>query len=210
MLTHDEIWGAIDAIAARNGLSASGLAKKAGLDPTTFNKSKRVTADGRHRWPSTESVAKVLDATGTELETFMSVVFDLRGVRPGRSIPLIGLDEAGDLSLFDRDGTPVGRGWNEVSFPGTGEERVYAIEVTGAASAPMFREGDILVAAPKANIRRGDRIVVHCRSGEVILAELKRRTARTLEIRSFEGDGSDRVLDSGEVAWVSRVLWASQ
>lgn len=209
MLTHAEIWGAIDAIAARNGLTASGLARKAGLDPTTFNKSKRITTDGRQRWPSTESVAKVLEATGTDLDAFMEVLFALRGIRPGRSIPLVGLDEAGDLSLFDRDGTPVGRGWNEVSFPGTGEERVYALEITGSEAAPVFKEGDILVAAPKASVRRGDRVVVHCRSGEVILAELRRRTTRTLEIRPF-GDEGERVLDAGDVAWVSRVLWASQ
>jgi len=209
MLTHAEIWGAIDAIAARNGLTASGLARKAGLDPTTFNKSKRITTDGRQRWPSTESVAKALEATGTDLDAFMEVLFALRGIRPGRSIPLVGLDEAGDLSLFDRDGTPVGRGWNEVSFPGTGEERVYALEITGSEAAPVFKEGDILVAAPKASVRRGDRVVVHCRSGEVIVAELRRRTARTLEIRPF-GDEGERVLDAGDVAWVSRVLWASQ
>jgi phage repressor protein C with HTH and peptisase S24 domain len=210
MLTHREIWGAIDAIAARNGLSASGLAKKAGLDPTTFNKSKRITPDGRHRWPSTESVAKVLEATGTDLDAFMSVVFDLRGMRPSRSIPLIGLDEAGDPSLFDQHGTPVGRGWNEVSFPGGGDERVYALEVTDGSAAPVFREGDILVAAPKAPVRRGDRVVVHCRSGEVIIAELKRRTARTLELKGFDRVEDPRVLDAGEVVWVSRVLWASQ
>ena len=57
MLTHDQVWTALDRLADRAGMSASGLAKKAGLDPTTFNKSKRVTADGRERWPSTESIA---------------------------------------------------------------------------------------------------------------------------------------------------------
>ena len=46
MLTHADIWNAVDRLAARAGLSASGLAKKAGLDPTTFNKSKRITPRG--------------------------------------------------------------------------------------------------------------------------------------------------------------------
>ena len=63
MLTHNQIWTAIDRLAARAKLTPSGLAKKAGLDPTTFNKSKRVTPEGRPRWPSTESVAKALQAT---------------------------------------------------------------------------------------------------------------------------------------------------
>ena len=60
LLTHNQIWNAIDRLAARAKLTASGLAKKAGLDPTTFNKSKRITPEGRPRWPSTESVAKAL------------------------------------------------------------------------------------------------------------------------------------------------------
>ena len=63
-LTHEQIWTALDRLAERSGLSPSGLAKRAGLDPTTFNKSKRITSDGRERWPSTESVAKALGATG--------------------------------------------------------------------------------------------------------------------------------------------------
>ncbi|HVQ11556.1 MAG TPA: helix-turn-helix transcriptional regulator, partial [Methyloceanibacter sp.] len=43
MLTHGKVWHAIDALARRYDLSPSGLAKKAGLDPTSFNPSKRVT-----------------------------------------------------------------------------------------------------------------------------------------------------------------------
>jgi phage repressor protein C with HTH and peptisase S24 domain len=74
MLTHSQIWAAIDRLAGRAGLSPSGLAKKAGLDPTTFNKSKRVTPDGRARWPSTESVSKALAATATPVEHFVALI----------------------------------------------------------------------------------------------------------------------------------------
>lgn len=74
MLTHDEIWQAIDRLAQAHGYSASGLAKQAGLDPTSFNKSKRVSPDGKPRWPSTESISKILrvtDATMTDLIGFI-------------------------------------------------------------------------------------------------------------------------------------------
>ena len=64
-LTHKQIWDGIDGLATRHSLSPSGLAKLAGLDPTTFNKSKRADA-GKLRWPSTESIAKVLHATGSD------------------------------------------------------------------------------------------------------------------------------------------------
>src|ERR1700760_4464516 len=103
MLTHDQIWTALDRLAARAGLSPSGLAKRAGLDPTTFNKSKRITADLRQRWPSTESVAKCLAATGVGLHQFVGLIAPApRG--PVRTMPLIGLAEAGEGRRFDERG----------------------------------------------------------------------------------------------------------
>ena len=94
MLTHAQIWSAIDRLAERNGLSPSALAKRAGLDPTTFNKSKRITPDGRARWPSTESVSKSLAATGATLDQFISLISD--GAQPAAdAVPLIGFAEAG-------------------------------------------------------------------------------------------------------------------
>ena len=77
-MKHEDVWRAIDTLAAENGLSASGLAKRSGLDATTFNPSKRTMPDGRARWPSTESVAKVLNATGASLESFTSLVSGAR------------------------------------------------------------------------------------------------------------------------------------
>ena len=104
MLTHSKIWTAIDALARRYGLSPSGLAKRAGLDATAFNRSKRVTPEGRPRWPTTESVAKVLAATGASLDEFMHLLDDegpaLRKVP--QPIPLIGLTQAGHRRLLRR------------------------------------------------------------------------------------------------------------
>src|SRR5664279_1568461 len=76
MLSHDQIWTALDRLAERSGLSPSGLAKRSGLDPTTFNKSKRITPDGRERWPSTESVAKALAATNSSIDSFVQLIGD--------------------------------------------------------------------------------------------------------------------------------------
>src|SRR5438874_11977765 len=100
MLTHAQIWTALDRLAARAGLSASGLAKRAGLDPTTFNKSKRVTPDGRERWPSTESVAKCLAATSTTIDQFVTLITGGPRVAP-QTIPMIGLAQAGEAGHFD-------------------------------------------------------------------------------------------------------------
>ena len=114
MLTHAQVWNALDRLAARAKLSPSGLAKKSGLDPTTFNKSKRITPDGRPRWPSTESVAKALQATGASIDTFVSLITDRAGA--AKSVPLIGFAEAGSGGYFDDGGFPVGKGWDEIAF----------------------------------------------------------------------------------------------
>jgi phage repressor protein C with HTH and peptisase S24 domain len=76
MLTHAQVWNAIDRLADAHGYSTSGLAKRAGLDPTTFNKSKRFSGEGKERWPSTESVAKVLNVTGTDFVAFAKLASD--------------------------------------------------------------------------------------------------------------------------------------
>src|SRR5471032_3441343 len=98
MLTHDQVWTALDRLAARAGLSPSGLAKRSGLDSTTFNKSKRVTPDGRERWPSTESIAKALAATSSSIDSFVHLIGE--AARGGQSVPLLGFAQAGNSGSF--------------------------------------------------------------------------------------------------------------
>jgi len=211
MLTHTQVWAAIDRLAQRSGLSPSGLARRAGLDPTTFNKSKRVTPAGRQRWPSTESVAKALAATGTTFEVFVELTKSSGGGSPsGRKVPLIGFAEAGAGGFFDDGGFPVGEGWDEVSFPQLTDEHAYALEVSGASMEPAYRNGDMIIVSPGSPIRRGDRVVVRTRSGEVMAKELKRRTAKSIELRSLNAEHADRTLPASEVLWIARILWASQ
>src|SRR6476660_7327621 len=171
MLSHSQIWTAIDRLAARAKMTPSGLAKKAGLDPTTFNKSKRVTPEGRPRWPSTESVAKALQATSTKFDTFVTLISD-GGKATMHSVPLIGFAQAGAGGFFDDGGFPVGRGWDEVDFPDLGDSHVYALEVNGDSMKPLFRHGDVIICSPSAAVRRGDRVVVKTNDGEVLVKEL--------------------------------------
>src|SRR4029450_13839248 len=110
MLTHNQIWTAIDRLAARAKLTPSGLARKAGLGPAAFNKSKRVKPEGRARWPSTESVAKALQATSTKFDTFVTLITD-GGKASMHNVPLIGLAQAGAGGVFDGGGVPRGEGW---------------------------------------------------------------------------------------------------
>lgn len=211
MLSHDRVWAAIDALAERYSLSASGLAKRAGLDSTAFNKSKRQSSDGRPRWPSTESLAKILDATSTSLDTFLDVVRGPGGgSASGKPIPLIGFAQAGRGGFFTDGGFPEGSGWDEVSFPDVQDEHAYALEISGDSMLPYYRDGDVIVVSPSATVRRGDRVVVKTSEGEVMAKELKRRTAKVVELRSFNPDHEDRVVPVSDVAWIARILWASQ
>jgi len=209
MLTHAQIWNALDRLAARSGLSASGLAKRAGLDPTTFNKSKRITPDGRQRWPSTESVAKSLAATSTDIDTFVSLI-EGSGQGPSHAVPLIGFAQAGSGGYFDDSGFPVGKGWDEIPFPAVGDENAYALEISGNSMEPAYRDGTVIIVSPAASVRRGDRVVAKTRGGEVMVKELKRRTAKSVELRSINPAHKERTLSARDVLWVARVVWASQ
>src|ERR1700686_3867850 len=214
-MKHEDVWRAIDTLAAENGLAASGLAKRSGLDATTCNPSKRRMPDGRNRWPSTESVAKVLDATGASLESFTALVSGARALashgtarNASRRIPLIGFAQAGSEGFFDDGGYPVGGGWDEVSLPEIGDPNAYALEISGDSMEPVFRDGDMVIVSPVAPIRRGDRVVVRTVGGEVMGKQLARRSALRVDLRSLNPAHPDYTFDLADVAWIHRIVWA--
>ena len=229
MLSHEGVWAAIDALAERNGLTASALARAAGLDPTSFNKSKRIAGAGRLRWPSTESIAKALKATGTSIDEFLEMIPGNDEDRPNPpssralspmpgayrasqawQVPLLGMAQAGVGGFFDDGGFPAGQGWDEVRFPTAEHDSVYALQVTGDSMLPLYRHGDVVIVAPGANVRKGDRVVVRTRSGEVMAKILQRKSAKGLELKSLNPDHEDRHIANDEVEWIARIIWASQ
>lgn len=205
MLSHDRIWSAIDHLAERNNLTASGLAKRAGLDATSFNRSKRVSPDGRKRWPSTESVAKILAATGATLDDFLRLI-EPRSPETRIAVPLIGSESA--VGQIGANGLPGnGAVVEEVALPGLGSERCFAIEVRNGILAPLYRDGDVLVVSPTAAIRKGDRVVTCLDGGDILVAELKRRTARAAELSAPVPGDPDRIVPTSEITWMARVMW---
>ncbi len=210
MLKHADVWRAIDRLAAKHGMSASGLARRSGLDPTTFNKSKRITKEGKQRWPSTESVSKVLTATGDSLAEFVAQMGEDNASVLAQRVPVIGYAQAGDKGYFDDAGYPTGSGWDEVLFPQIGDLHAFALEISGASMEPIYRDGDTIVISPAADIRRGDRVVVKTREGEVMAKELSRQSARKIELASLNKDHADRSIEVEEIDWIARIVWASQ
>jgi phage repressor protein C with HTH and peptisase S24 domain len=205
-MRHADIWRAIDLLAAQHGLSASGLAKRAGLDPTAFNKSKRESGDGAPRWLSTESLSRALDAVGASMEDFAALI---EGRQGGRA-PLLGFAKAGAEGYFDDAGFPAGDGWEEVRFPGLGPDSVYALEITGDSMEPVYRSGDRIVVSPGMEVRKGDRVVVRTHEGEVMAKVLGKLNSRVVELHSLNPDYEPRTLPRAEVSWIARILWASQ
>jgi phage repressor protein C with HTH and peptisase S24 domain len=212
MLTHAQLWTALDRLAARAGLSASGLAKASGLDPTSFNRSKRITPQGRERWPSTESVAKALAATNTGIGVFVQLIGE-SGRAVSQVLPLIGFPQmtnAAESGAFDDAGIPVGKHWSEIAFPDMDDENLYAIAVSGNALEPTYRDGTILIVSPNASIRRGDRVVIKTKDGKLAVSALKRRTSKLIELRALDAEAAERMVALHELLWMQRVVWASQ
>ena len=227
MFSHAQVWSAIDALAQQNDMSVSRLARSAGLDPTTFNPSKRTARDGRLRWPATESLSKIMTATGIDFDQFALLMGQANrdyaiqltklgqsgfaeAVAPSAMVPLIGLAQAGSGGFFDEAGLPSGDGWDAVDFPSNNHDQIYALEIQGDSMEPLYRDGDRIIVSPTSSIRRGDRIVVRTVEGEVLAKVLARQTAKLLELESINPEHENRTIKMEELDWVARIIWASQ
>lgn len=208
MLSHGDVWRGVDRLAEVNGLSPSGLARRAGLDPTTFNKSKRTTRDGRPRWPSTESLAKILEATTTSLADFVGLV-DHGTDRPASStlIPCVRLTTARPEN-FDAAGFPK-PGLDPVETPLKTEGPIYAIDIDTRQFEPALREGDMVIVSPQLGVRRLDRIAIMTRSGQLRLGILSGRTANRVWIGELADPSSTEELAGDDVLWLSRCTWTA-
>jgi len=216
MLSHERVWAAIDALAARYSLSASGLARRAGLDSTAFNRSKRMSADGRPRWPSTESLSKIIEATGSSLDELFALIEGKTAAngdalpRQGSPVPLVGFAQAGAGGFFDDAGFPAGEGWDLIELPGRAPEGTYALGIQGDSMLPLYRHGDVLIVDPNAPVHRGDRVVVKTTGGEVMAKVLEKQTTKAIALLSLNPEHEDRTIPMAELEWVARVIWASQ
>ena len=212
MFDHADIWAALDHLAAQAGLTPSGLARRAGLDATAFNVSKRTAPSGKPRWPSTESVSKVCEVLDVSFEEFGHIARHRR--MRITHINLIGAAQAGQDGYFDDSGFPAGGGWDQIALPG-GEgapvdENTYALEIQGSSMEPAYRPGDRIVVSPNTPARRGDRVVVKTREGEVMAKELGRVGANEVELISLNPEFPVRVMARSDLEWIARIMWVTQ
>jgi phage repressor protein C with HTH and peptisase S24 domain len=208
-LTHAWIWMAIDTLAARHGLSPSGLARLAGLDPTTFNRSKRLTSEGRPRWPSTESIAKVLAATRTSLDDFASIDLEEDATTPGRAdedllgdVPIVG--EIRNASVAGWEPPPMETG------PAPPADRRFALAVADRSLEPVYGRGHLLVVSEAADRRPGDRVIVKQSGMSAAPGILISSSERIVELGGLRGDGKARQVPSQDIDWMGRIVLVRQ
>jgi phage repressor protein C with HTH and peptisase S24 domain len=226
MLLHADVWRGIDKLAAKHGLSASGLARRAGLDPTAFNPSKRITREGRPRWPSTESLSKILAVTG---EPFLDFVL-LTGAHGGeglanghgvdhgrvvargqtRTVPVLPLERVGASDHFSGAGQPSGSGWGHLDFDGSVGRDAFGIEISGSEFDPVYRDGDTLIASAGTEIRRGDRVVLGLHAGAVLIRRVVRHDADGYYTETIRHSGQPQFLPQDQVRFAARIIWVSQ
>lgn len=75
---------------------------------------------------------------------------------------------------------------------------------------PVYRKGDIIVVAPNAEVRPGDRVVVKTRSGEVLAKQMLKATARHVRLASVNRSHEEICLPASDVVWISRIVWIYQ
>jgi phage repressor protein C with HTH and peptisase S24 domain len=209
-LSHAQIWKAIDALARREGVSASGLARRAGLDATSFNPSKRLGPGQppRPRWPSTESLMRVLQASGLSLGEFAALADD--AAPHPRAIPLLGLARAGDEGFFDDAGLPMAEGWDQTELPAH-KDSLFSLTIDGDSMEPVYRPGDrVIVDLDATEVRRGDRVVVRTADGETLAKEIAALNGREVVLTSVNPHYEPRILPRDQIRWMARILWVSQ
>ncbi|MFC7552807.1 helix-turn-helix transcriptional regulator [Pseudoroseomonas wenyumeiae] len=157
----------------------------------------------------------MLEATGTEMESFAGLVTGAPTLHnssrpnPGRRIPLLGLAQAGSEGYFGDGGYPVGGGWDEISTPELSDPNAYALEISGDSMEPVFRDGDTIIVSPNSPVRRGTGWWCARRGGghgQGAAAPV----GTAIELASLNPAHPNYSFDLSEIAWMHRILWASQ
>ncbi len=211
IISHNQIWNAIDALAARSKLSSSGLARLAGLDPTAFNKSKRTTAGRRKRWPSTESIAKVLAATNTRFDEFASLMATTptQSNTDLRPVPVVGVANNGEIQFYNEPGH-AGLTLDVIDGPAEFSANAYGIAVGDDTMAPVYRTGDVLIVDRDTVTKSGDRVVVKTEMGVAVALTLQKTNDGLLGLAPIAWSMGERQINPDHVLWMDRIIWASQ
>ncbi|WP_245418019.1 hypothetical protein [Cohaesibacter celericrescens] len=205
MLSHDTIWNAIDRLASQKNLSPSGLARLAGLDSTSFNPSKRVKLNGRPRWPSTESIAKILSVTDTSASVFFDYTSDVvaktpngeadvclcRDILTHKPVALCSINQRGKKTESEAN-------------------LIFTLRVKGTHFMPFYQNGSHLLLSFDGNHKIGHRVIVKTNDRDFLLGDVEHSSPDLLQLWTLSQERAMQTIALSSIEWVARILWASQ
>ncbi len=206
-MKYENVWDAVDKLAQKHGLSPSALAKLAGLDATTFNKSKRIRPDGKKRWPSLDSINRLLEIFNISFEQFYALSAGNEEKENG-SIPFAKLSNL-TLNIDPETQKIATHDWSKVLFPDF-KETLYAVEVDNDTYFPLYRQGTLIVISENSDIRKGDRVIIYLKSGDIFLFEFIRRTPSKLIVSNVNNSSEETEIAIADINLINRIIWSSQ
>lgn len=208
-VNHKSLWRGLSRLADERRITKAELARRAGLC------GGRLSGGGewgnkKLRWPSTETLAAVLDSVGMTLGQFAAMIGDV-GPPAEERMPLITWQQAQAEGYFNAIRTPTLTGaWDSMLRPRVMSQDAYAIQLVDDTLFPTYRDGDILIACPDAPIRRGDRVLVHTDANEVLGKEVVVWRNGRLLCHSLNPLAPNHPLTPESILAVHRIIWVSQ
>ena len=224
MFTHDQIWAAIDHLAKDRGYSASGLARQAGLDPTSFNRSKRTSPSGKPRWPSTESIAKILAVTACPMGQFLALggidvttganTAPRKDNAPGLYVVDLATLSGGRNPMAARDGGAKtdGKAASPLLTAAAAhhDAACFATHIDNNRFAPLFRKGTDLLMDSKTKPATGDRVLFFSRRDGLGAGIIMNTKPDGWDISRPGGARDNDFLSTADIAWMARIILATQ
>lgn len=207
MFTHQEIWDAIDRLAMNKDLSTSALAKKAGLDATTFNKSKRITASGKLRWPSTESISKILFVTGVSFHEFVDLTENekLQPTYNKDSLPYF-RDIKSIEEFILSGGGDTKQNYNLLPEK---SQKTVCFEITNSSLEPDYKKGQLLILDFDTDYSKDDIILVCNHDKKLFTHKIIQETVETFYTTTLENKNQNEI-SKKDCLWHAKILWYSQ
>ena len=209
MLQHKHLWDAIDTLAQLNGYSTSGLAKKAGLDPTIFNKSKRISTDGRERWPTTESIAKILNVANSSIGQFASLIHNNTITQDSLALPTTKLSALQASNSFISSTGHINPDLRFNSEQSTQiDSQSFMLKINSNLYTPDFKKGDTVIVTTNGGVRKKDLVVIALTNGDNIIVRIKKISIHMVETESINTDTLKTLsIPNKDILWLGRILY---
>jgi phage repressor protein C with HTH and peptisase S24 domain len=176
-----------------------------GLNSTSFNPSKRLRSeDGTGRWPSTESIAKVLKAAEMTWADFIAIL-EQTAATPAQPVGKLIIALASliyppyrGLKHFDEHGNDV---HGRVS---------YIVNISNDTMSPIYRDGDMIMVSTGMEVKPNHRVLLYPKAGGVLIGKVIAKTEETINLESFQNSSELITIPQDEIAFIHKIDWLKQ